>query len=313
MKLRRRRSLTSRLSWRRDRLESSEPLKGQLWTRSERALEEPGVHWAWRGLAGAVAVAETALLIWLWFGPAVAVQTVNVTGAHHMTAADVQRAAGVNSGDSVISIDGEAGQQRLLSQTWIRTATVEALLPGVIAIHVSEWQPVAVYHSGASKKLFWVSSQAVILGPTPNGAGLVDIQGPAGRDPRAGERPLDPELVTAMVNIQRAFPNLVGQEVAGFIFDSCEDLTLISKRGWKVYFGRVLTPEQFASLRDKLSALKAIAGNGNVDYSSTDLEYVNVMNPSEPAVGYRSREPASPSPVPGASPQPTPTPAVTCR
>ena len=72
-------------------------------------------------------------------------------------------------------------------------------------------------------------------------------------------------------------------------------------------------PEEFATLRDKLSALKAIAGtaNGGVDYNSADLDYVNVMNPAEPAVGLHSRAPASPSPAPGA--QPTPSPAPACK
>src|SRR5437870_265321 len=135
-------------------------------------------------------------------------------------------------------------------------------------------------------------------------AGLVDVQGPAGSEPRAGDKPLDPQLLTALVNMQRAMPTLVGQDVSGFIFDSCGDLTMIAKKGWKVYFGRVLTPEEFATLRDKLSALKAIAGNGNVDYSSADLDYVNVMNPAEPAVGYKSRASAPPSPAPGATPSP---------
>ena len=134
------------------------------------------------------------------------------------------------------------------------------------------------------------------------------VQGPAGNDPRAGDRPLDPELVTAMVNIHNAMPVLVGQDIAGFVFDSCGDLTMIAKKGWKVYFGRVLTPEQFASLRDKLAALKAISGKGLVDYGSSDLLYVNVMNPSEPAVGYKSRQPHPPSPSPGATPPPSPSP-----
>jgi hypothetical protein len=101
-------------------------------------------------------------------------------------------------------------------------------------------------------------------------------------------------------------PALLGQDVAGFVFDSCGDLTMIAKKGWRVYFGRVLTPEEFSSLRDKLSALKAIAGKNMVDYSSSDLLYVNVMNPAEPAVGYKSKQPAPPSPSPGASPTPPP-------
>ncbi|HYM97656.1 MAG TPA: FtsQ-type POTRA domain-containing protein [Candidatus Sulfotelmatobacter sp.] len=314
MKLRRRRSLVSRLSPRRT-LEPSEPLKGQLWTRSEKALREPDVHWAWRSLAAAAAVLETVLLGWLWFGPALAIHTVDVTGSQHLTAAQVTRAAGLMGTASVISIDGESARQGLLNQTWIRTASVEPQLPGSVVIQVSEWEPVAAFHAGSSKKLFYLSDQSVVLGPTPSDAGLLDVQGPAGADPHTGDRPLDPQLLVALVNIQRDFPALLGQQVAGFVFDSCGDLTLVAKKGWKVYFGRVLTPEQFVTLRDKLSALKAIAGGGNVNYNSTDLEYVNVMNPAEPAVGYRSLEPPIPSPQPGATPAPSPSsnPATTCR
>jgi hypothetical protein len=308
MKFRRRRSLLPRLNWR-DSFEQTAPLKGQVWTRSERALREPDVHWAWRSLAAGIAVLETALLGWLWFGPALKVQSVEVVGAHHLSVSKVAHAAGLADGASIISVDGTSDRDRLLGQVWIRTATVEPRLPGVVVIQISEWQPVAAYHAGPSSKLFLLSNQAVVLGPASSAAGLVDVRGPAGNDPRIGDRPLDPQLLTALVNIQRLLPLLIGQEVGGFVFDSCGDLTLDSKRGWKAYFGRVLTPEQFITLRDKLSALKAISGNGNVDYNSADLEYVNVMNPNEPAVGYKPRAHASPSPAA----TPTPTPASPCK
>jgi hypothetical protein len=292
------------------RLDRNEPLRGQLPVRPEAAPREPDVHRGWRGLAVAASAGEIALLAWLWFGPALAVHSVQVTGSRHLSSSQVARYAGVQVGGSVLAVDGTSSQQRLEDQVWIRSATVEPQLTGTVVVQVSEWQPVAVYHAGTSKKLFWLSSQAVILGSAPNSGGLIDVQGPAGSDPRPGDRVLDPQLLTALVNIQRAMPSLVGQDVAGFVFDSCGDLTLVARRGWKVYFGRVLTPEEFATLREKLTALKAIAGNGNVDYSSTDLEYVNVMNPSEPAVGYKSREPAPTSPPPGPTPSPSPNP---CR
>ncbi len=307
MKFRRRRSLLPRVNWR-DSLEHTEPLRGQLWTRSERALREPDVHLAWRVLAGGAALLEVALLGWLWFGPALRVQSMEIAGAHHMSASQVMKAAGLSDGVSIIAIDGVSGRERLLNQVWVRTALVEPKLPGTVVIQVSEWQPVAVYHAGSSPKKFWLSNQAVVLGQTTSAGQVVEVQGPAGSDPRIGDRPLDPQLLTALVNIQRAVPSLIGQEVASFVIDSCGSLTLVVKRGWRVYFGRVLTPEQFTSLRDKLSALKAISGNGNVDYNSADLDYVNVMNPAEPAVGYKSR-PAPPSPTPGA----TPTPAPICK
>jgi cell division septal protein FtsQ len=310
MKFRRRRSLMPRIDWR-GGLEHTEPLKGQLWTRSEQALREPDVSWTWRGLAVGAAVAEVALLAWLWFGPPLAVQTIDVVGAQHMTRAQVARAAGLAEGASVLSVDGESDRQRLLNQTWVRTATVVPQLPGVVLVQVSEWQPIAGYHAGKSGKLYFLSDQAVVLGPASPTGPLVDVQGPAGADPKVGDRALDVQLLTALVNIQRGLPGLIGQEVSGFVFDSCGQLTLVAKRGWKVYFGRVLTPEEFTTLREKVASLKAIAAN--VNYSSPDLDYVNVMNPSEPAVGYKSLQPKPPTPAAGATPQPSPTPASACK
>jgi cell division septal protein FtsQ len=304
MRFRRRSSMLPRVPWP-NGLERTEPLRGQLWTRSEKSMREPDVPWTRRVIATLVAGLEAGLLGWLWFGPALAVHNVDVVGAQHLSAAQVAQTAGVHGTTSLLSIDAVSAQQRLLDQVWVRTATVQPQFPGTVTVRLSEWQPVAAYHAGPSKKLFLLSSQAVLLGPTPSSAGLLVVQGPAGADPRVGDRPIDAQLLTAMINMQRSMPTLTGQDVASFIFDSCGDLTMVAKRGWKVYFGRVLTPEEFTALHDKLSALKAINGNGNVDYSSGDLDYVNVMNPSEPAVGYRSREPAPASPTPGATPSPS--------
>jgi cell division septal protein FtsQ len=312
MKLRRRRSRRPRINWRQE-IESSDQVKGQLWTRSERSLRPPDVPWPLRALAVLAAVVECAALGWLWYGPALAVRSVSVIGAQHLTSAQVLTAAGLADGSSVLSVDGQAARQHLLSQTWVRTATVEPQLPGTILVKISEWQPVAAYHAGKSTRLLLLSNQAVVLGPASSAGTLVDVQGPSGPDPKVGGQALDPVLLTALVNIQRGLPGLLGQEAAGFIFDSCGDLTLVSKKGWKVYFGRVLTPEEFATLRDKLAALKAIAGHGNVDYNSIDLAYVNVMNPSEPAVGYHSTAPASPSPPASSTPQPSASPAPECK
>jgi hypothetical protein len=231
-----------------------------------------------------------------------------------LSSAQVLAAAGLTEGPSVLSVDVQSDRQRLLNQTWVRAASVQPQLTGTIVVQISEWQPIASYHAGKSAKVLLLSNQAVVLGPAASAGNLVDVQGPSGQDPKVGDRPLDPVLLTALVNIQRGFPTFLGQEVAGFIFDSCGELTLVSKRGWKAYFGRVLTPEEFATLRDKLAALKAIAGNTNgaVNYNSPDLDYVNVMNPAEPAVGFRFAAPASPSPAP-AGVQPTPSPAPTCK
>ena len=313
MRLKRRRSRFPSIDWRRT-IDSSEPLKGQLWTRSEKALKEPDVHWSRRAIAGGVAVLQCALLAWLVFGPVFSIRGVHVTGAQHLSTGQLLAAVGLDSGGSVLTVDGQADEQRLLGQTWIRAAAVRPQLDGTVDVEVSEWLPVAAYHAGANGKLFVLSDQAVVLGPAASAGALTNVQGPAGADPKTGDRPLDPELLVALVNMQHLLPSLIGQQVGHFVVDSCGNLTMVSARGWKVYFGRVLTPEEFASLRDKVAALKAIAGN--VNYNSADLDYVNVMNPSEPAAAFKSKEPAPPSPAaspsPGA-PLPSPSPAPVCK
>src|SRR6266849_1902115 len=127
MKFRRRSSRLPRAPWP-NGIERTEPLRGQLWTRSEKALKPPDVHWAWRLLAVAAAGMEIALVVWLWLGPAFALRSVQVTGSRHLTVSQVEAAAGISSNGSVLSIDGEAAQARLLNQVWIRSATVETEL-----------------------------------------------------------------------------------------------------------------------------------------------------------------------------------------
>jgi hypothetical protein len=143
----------------------------------------------------------------------------------------------------------------------------------------------------------------VALGPVGEQAaasGLVPVQALQAGEPRLGARVLDPRLLTALVNIQRTLPRLIGQDVKIFTIDSCGNLTLISVRGWQAQFGRMLTAEEIATLHDKVAALRAVAPD--VDYNSADLQYVNVMNPAAVAVRVKPKS----TPVP-ASPAPTPT------
>jgi hypothetical protein len=66
----------------------------------------------------------------------------------------------------------------------------------------------------------------------------------------------------------------------------------------------VLTPEEFSSLRDKVAALKA--ASAKVNYDSPDLDYVNVMNPTQVAVMTRSAERSLSAARPRATPTPGP-------
>src|SRR5260370_1960304 len=183
MRFRRRRSLLPRIG-RRPSPEEAAPLRGQLWTGSESNLREPDVHPMRRIIAAAVAAGECALLGWLWLGPVMAVKSVDISGAHHLTSAQVASAAGLGGSRSVLAVDGESDRQHLLAQVWVRTASVQPQLDGPVVVSISEWQAVAAYHVGAGKRYFLLSRQATGLGPAASAGPPVDLQGPPRADPK---------------------------------------------------------------------------------------------------------------------------------
>jgi cell division protein FtsQ len=277
-------------------------LKGR---RRRRLLpdEAPRERLRWRAGAVLLAIAETGLLLWLLLGPAFVIRHVDVEGAHRLTPAQLRAAAGLNPGGSVFALDADTIARKLGGTAWVKDATVEPRPPDGVTIRVEEWQPVAVFKAGAQSQPWYLSGEAVALGRATAPAGLLDLEWPAGPQPKPGQRVMDVALLAALVNIQRALPGMLGQDVQSFSLDGCANLTLNARKGWKAYFGRVLTPEELSSLRDKLAALKSISVA--VDYNSPDLEYVNVMNPYAPAVKLKSAKPV-PAPTPAGRPSPTP-------
>lgn len=256
----------------------------------------------------ALAAVWLAAFVTLLAAPLFHVDRVDVTGNRRMTAQQVVAVAGLQHPGSVFQVDPPAMERRLAGATWVRAATVGVQLPDHVTIRVDEWQPVAVYRA-AGGRAWYLSDQAVALGPADGGdaAALLAVDGPAQPAPRTGAAPLDRALLTALVNIQRSLPGLIGQDVQSFTIDSCGSLTLNARRGWKGQFGRVNTPEERATLRDKLAALRALAASGDVDFGT--VQYVNVMNPAVVAVPKatpRGGAAASPSPAPAAVAQPGP-------
>lgn len=253
----------------------------------------------------ALAAVWLAAFVALLAAPLFHVDRVDVSGNRRMTAQQVVAVAGLQHPGSVFQVDPPAMERRLAGATWVRAASVGVQLPDRVTIRVDEWQPVAVYRA-AGGRAWYLSDQAVVLGPADGGdaAALLAVDGPAQPAPRTGAAPLDRALLTALVNIQRSLPGLIGQDVQSFTIDSCGSLTLNARKGWKGQFGRVNTPEERATLRDKLAALRALAASGDVDFGT--VQYVNVMNPAVVAV-------PKATPRPGAAASPGPTPAAVAQ
>jgi cell division septal protein FtsQ len=313
---RRRSSLLPRLDWRSLRRRPVRVVTGEAWFRGRGSgpprshVVDHGTRWR-RGLALGLAAVELAALVAALVHPALTVKQIEVTGQHRLQAAEVVSRSGVGLGGSIFTVDPSFVQARLGRSTWVRSSQVSAELPDRVVIRVDEWRPVAVYQP-ANGHPYFLSDQAVALGPVGDqdgSEGLLPVQGPQSSEPRAGARVLDPRLLTALVNIQRTLPKLIGQDVKIFTVDTCGNLTLVSSRGWQAQFGRMLTGEEIATLHDKVAALRAVAPN--VDYNSPDLQTVNVMNPA--AVAVRNKSKPTPTPTPTPSPSGSPSPSPTAR
>ena len=262
----------------------------------------------WRALALGLAGLEVAAIGWLLAGNPTAVHQVTITGLSHLSREQVVAAARLDGNTSVLLIDGDGSRRDLERLPWVRTASVQPLLPDRVAISVEEWTPVAVYRIGAAGKLLYLNDQGTVLAPAVAAGALPLIQGAGTVEPKTGSRPIDAQLLAALVRIQAALPSVYGQPAAAFQLDCIGSLSLTTTKGVAIYFGRVLTPEEFASLSAKLSALKSIAAADPDVGNAAKVQYINLEDVQQPAVKFKSDKPSpapSPSPAAGA-PNPSP-------
>jgi cell division septal protein FtsQ len=259
-----------------------------------------------------LATAEVVAIGWILRGDLTNVHQVTVTGLAHLTRQQVVRAARLDGQASVLVLDGDSIRRDLERLPWVRTASVQPLLPDRVAINIEEWSPVAVFRNGQQGKLAYLNDQGTTLAPAAAAGTLPVIQGGGSGEAKVGSRPLDAQLLAALLRIQAAFPTVYGgQAVAAFQLDCLGSLSLTTTKGVTIYFGRVLTPEEFASLSAKLSALKSIAASDPDVANPAKVEYVNLQDVQQPAVKFKGALPSpAPSPTPrGAAPSPSPSPS----
>jgi cell division septal protein FtsQ len=261
----------------------------------------------WRALALLLAGAEVFVLVWVLGGELTVVHDVSITGLAHLSRAQVIRSAGLDGRASVLVLDGDSIRRDLERLPWVRTASVQPLLPDRVTIDIQEWAPVAVYRNGAGGTLLYLNDQGTALAPAAAAGILPLVQGGGAGDPKLGSRPLDATLLAALVRIQAAFPAVYGQPVAAFQLDCVGSLSLTTTKGVTIYFGRVLTPEEFASLSFKLSALKSIVASDPDVGNPAKVEYINLEDVQQPAVKFKGVKPSpTPSPTVGIVPSPSP-------
>jgi cell division protein FtsQ len=107
-----------------------------------------------------------------------ALRHLEVTGAGHVSAAEIRSLAGVSEGANVVWLDASAVERRLASDPWIARASVDRSFPWGITIHVAERTPVAVVSSGADRAGSMIAGDGTRLGRAPDRSRLPRIELP---------------------------------------------------------------------------------------------------------------------------------------
>jgi cell division protein FtsQ len=82
--------------------------------------------------------------------PRFAVTTIDVTGGHRRSEAEIADEAGLARGTNVFSIDLDRARARLLADPWISEATLARRLPGTLIVQVTEREAGAIVALGDS-------------------------------------------------------------------------------------------------------------------------------------------------------------------
>ncbi|HEX9122556.1 MAG TPA: FtsQ-type POTRA domain-containing protein [Actinomycetota bacterium] len=134
-----------------------------------------------RGLRLVLAVTGTALLVVVALGilsrsNLFHVRRIQVSGASHLSRADVVHLSGLSVRTNVLWADTAAAARRLEDEPWVAQASVTRDLPFTIRIQITERTPVAVVQDRNRPLL--IAGDGITLGVAPARTGLPMIEVP---------------------------------------------------------------------------------------------------------------------------------------
>lgn len=274
---------------------------------SERVATDPRISRRRRGIEKArrrralswlgTCAAAGALAYGAFFSPLLDVRGIEVVGAKHVAASDIEAAARVE-GDNLLLLSTGAVTERVESLPWVARAKVDRRLPGTVRIKVEE-RAAAVALDLAGRRWTVDAKGNVLQRGAVEGLAVV-----AGLDPAelaAGERVSSPEALAALA-VWRSLRGL--QDDVQVIFaPTTERISLSLAEGTTVRYGAAETLRaKRAVLRVLLTRLRA---EGKV------AEYVDVRVPANPAVGPPVSAPITTPTTGVTSVQPSPAPTAT--
>jgi cell division septal protein FtsQ len=218
--------------------------------------------------------------------PWLKVQRVEVVGSSVVSREQLLADAGARRDESTILLDAPAMTRSLLTQPWVKQATVQIRWPSTLVLDVTPLPPVMLYQQGSEEQS--LTATGASLGPV---ASMVPTDLPVLQDERslppaaAGSAVLPGRLTRALVALAKAFPAAYeGVSVDRYVITASGALEIESNADWTADLGPVLTTSQVLSIGQKLEALRALGAQLNL--KTAGIKDIYLEDPAQVAVSY---------------------------
>ncbi|HWD09719.1 MAG TPA: FtsQ-type POTRA domain-containing protein [Actinomycetota bacterium] len=217
-------------------------------------------------IAVVILVSLVAAADWFWNSSWLKLHTVQVSGLHHTTRAQVLGVAALVDGTRLSAISSATVARRVDGLPWVASATVTHVLPSTIRIAVTERTP-AVVVQGAGRPYLVDVHGAVLAagsGPYPQVTGLgVDTLQPGGR--------ISGPAFAAAVAVLTSLPVPLRAEVTQVSAPSADAVTISLTGQTTISYGTA------TDLASKNTDVTDLLGGGQ------SFQSINVSAPDHPA------------------------------
>jgi len=234
----------------------------------------------------AILGAEVFAVLFLLAQPAFRPRHVDVVGTTHLTPAQITAALALPPDRNIFFLSHAELEQRLTAMPWVRSASVSLALPNRVMATITEWKPTAVLQVGEAT--YAMNDLGQVLDPAAEAGNLTVINRPDFGAVRFGQRAVDRDLLPMLIQLRAGFAPAFRISLMSFQLDRRQVLTAQTDRGWTIIFGQMVTSDDRATLEPKLAALRAMGSR--IDFTSAQIQYINLENPGAPAVQMRGRK-----------------------
>jgi cell division protein FtsQ len=193
-------------------------------------------RWTLLVMAAATVVACVWVAVALYRAPVFPVKAIRVTGARHLSRADVLDQAEVPAGATLLRLPAAAIERRLEANAWVQRARVSRDFPSTIVVQITERRPVAVVDAGGTD-LWMIAADGFWLGrrsaEDSNTMIIRDLEDVA---PVAGKKTTSKELLNA-VRIATGLSPELSSVTRAISAPTIEKTALITDDDVEIYVG----------------------------------------------------------------------------